>query len=81
MQGTQVWSLVQEDSTSHGATKLMSHNYWVHMPRACAQQQAKPPLLTTLRSLGTATKEPLLTTTRESYRAKQQRHSAAPQDD
>ena len=31
MQGTWVWSLVQEDSTCHGATKHMCHNYW-----ACA---------------------------------------------
>ena len=27
MQGTQVRSLVQEDPTCHGATKLMCHNY------------------------------------------------------
>ena len=27
MQGTQVQSLIQEDSTYHGATKLMSHKY------------------------------------------------------
>ena len=30
MQGTCVLSLVQEDSTCRGATKLMYHNYWVH---------------------------------------------------
>ena len=30
-QGTQVWSLVQEDPTCHGATKPVSRNYW-----ACA---------------------------------------------
>ena len=56
MWGPQVRSLVQEDSTCHGATKLMSHNYWAHVPRACAQQQGQPPLLTTSRSLGTAAK-------------------------
>ena len=28
MQGTQVWSLVWEDSTCLGATKPMDHNYW-----------------------------------------------------
>ena len=28
MQGTQVWFLVQEDSTWHGATKPMSQNHW-----------------------------------------------------
>ena len=27
MQGTQVQSLVREDSTCHGATKLEGHNY------------------------------------------------------
>ena len=32
MQGTWVWSLVQEDSTCHGATKPMSHNYWTQVP-------------------------------------------------
>ena len=31
MQGTQVWALVQEDPTCHGATKPVCHNYW-----ACA---------------------------------------------
>ena len=30
MQGTQVWFLVQEDPTCHGATKPMRHNYWTH---------------------------------------------------
>ena len=28
MQGTWVWPLVQEDSTSHGATKPVCYNYW-----------------------------------------------------
>ena len=32
MQGTQVWSLVGEDSTWWGATKPMNHNYWVLTP-------------------------------------------------
>ena len=52
MQGTQVWSLVQEDPTCRRATKpvhqnywaralqLMSHNYWAHVP-----QQLKPTCL------------------------------------
>ena len=31
MQGTQLWALVREDPTCHGATKPMRHNYW-----ACA---------------------------------------------
>ena len=28
MQGTQVWPLVREDPTCHGATKPVCHNYW-----------------------------------------------------
>ena len=54
-QGTQVWCLVQEDPTCHGASKSVrhnywacslepaSHNYWAHSPRAHALQQEKPP--------------------------------------
>ena len=53
MQGTQVQSLVQEDSTCCGATKPV-HNYWAHIEstshnnwtlstRACAPQEEKPP--------------------------------------
>ena len=37
MQGTWVWSLVQEDPTCHRATTE------AHAPRACAPQQEKPP--------------------------------------
>ena len=33
MQGTWVWSLAQEDSTHHRATKPMSHNYGAHTPQ------------------------------------------------
>ena len=33
MQGTWVWSPVQEDPTCHEATKLASHNSEVHVPR------------------------------------------------
>ena len=33
MQGTQVWALVQEDPTCHGATKPVCHNYWAHVPQ------------------------------------------------
>ena len=43
MQGTLVWPLVAEDPTYCRATKPVSHNYWPHMPRACAWQQEKPP--------------------------------------
>ena len=43
MQWTQIWTLVPEDSTPHGATKSVSHNYWAHMPRACALKQDRLP--------------------------------------
>ena len=33
MQETWVWSLVQEDSTCHGATMPVSHSYWPCAPR------------------------------------------------
>ena len=50
VQGTQVWSLVQEDFTCHGATKLMHHNWWrlltlgpmSHSYGACMLQLQKP---------------------------------------
>ena len=49
MQGTRVWSLVQEDPTCHGATKPMHHNYWTctleptsHNYWACMLQLLKP---------------------------------------
>ena len=42
MQGTQVQSLVHEDSTCLRATKPVHHNYWVRVPRAHAPQQEKP---------------------------------------
>ena len=38
MQGTWVQSLVQEDSTCHGASEHMHHSYWVHV-----QLYAYPP--------------------------------------
>ena len=31
MQGTQVWSLIWEDSTCRGAAKPVCHNYWAHV--------------------------------------------------
>ena len=51
IQGTQVQSLVPEDSTCRGTAKPMCHNYWAHMaqvlkpvpPRVCAPQQERPP--------------------------------------
>ena len=42
MRGTQVWSLVQEDSTCCGATKPLHHNYWnlgALKPKLCKQVQ------------------------------------------
>ena len=55
VQETRVRSLVWEDSTCHGATKSMCHNYWspltwrphaaateVRVPRACALQRGTP---------------------------------------
>ena len=39
--GLQVWSLVWEDSTYHGATKAMCHHESKH-PRAHVLQQEKP---------------------------------------
>ena len=50
MQGTQILSVVQKDSTGYEATKPVCRNYWAYMlqplkpthPRAYAQQQEKP---------------------------------------
>ena len=36
MRGTGVLSLVQENPTCCGATKLVCYNHWAHEPRACA---------------------------------------------
>ena len=33
---------IRKNSTSWGATKPMSHNYWACVPRACTLQQGKP---------------------------------------
>ena len=40
--GTQVWSLVQEDSTCRGATKPVHHSYWARMLSSLALPQEKP---------------------------------------
>ena len=81
VQGTWVWSLVQEDPTGKGAAKPVYHNYWDHMPQlrkpmhpelCSAQRQTKA-----TRSPGTVTREqPLLATTRKEL-AHQQRLSTA----
>ena len=55
MQGTQVWSLIQEDSTCQVGMKPVGQNYWAralertnraywgHVPGVHAPQQEKPP--------------------------------------
>ena len=40
MQGKRVWAVVQDDPTCCGATKPVSHNYWV-----CAPQLLRPTCL------------------------------------
>ena len=44
IQGTQVWPLVQEDSTRHGATKPVCHSYWTQ-----ALEPLSAPLLQRLK--------------------------------
>ena len=41
MQGTQVWSLIQEDPPCRGTAKPVCHNYWAQVPTACVLQQEK----------------------------------------
>ena len=43
MQGIWVHSLIQEDPTCHGATKVRATTTEARVPRACAPQQEKPP--------------------------------------
>ena len=43
MQGTWVRSLVQEDPTCHGVTKLRATTTEAFVPKARAPQQEKPP--------------------------------------
>ena len=71
MQGTRVWSLVQEDPTCLRATKPVRHNYWARAPRACALQQKKP-LQWEAPSMKSCTRSPL-----EKAHAQQRRPSAA----
>ena len=60
MQRTWVPSLVWEDFTCCGATKLMGHNYGALEPVPCSREA------TAMRSLCMATREqPLLTATRQ----------------
>ena len=44
LQGTPVWSLVQEDSTCLGATKPVCHNYWAWVPQPLKPTWLKPVL-------------------------------------
>ena len=64
MQGPQVWSLVCEDSTYHGATKLIHHNYWAHVlePTSCYYWARAPQLSEayTLSGPWATTNEPLV---------------------
>ena len=79
MQRTWVQSLVQEDSTRHGATKLMRYNYWAHALETASRSSWIPctlePLLHSKRShhnekpMHRNQEEPALATTRERLRA------------
>ena len=61
--GTWVQSLVQEDPTCHGATKLVHHNYWSHKLQSLCSTKREA---TTMKSLCTTTvEESWLTKTRE----------------
>ena len=44
MQGTQIWSLVWEDSTCHGATKPVCHHYWAHVLQLLRPAHLEPVL-------------------------------------
>ena len=65
MQGTRVWSLVQEDSTCHGAAEPVHHNYWAHALEPACRTNWSPCAwslysitreVTPVRSLSTAKK-------------------------
>ena len=42
MQGTWIWSLVQEDSTCCRATKPMRRNYWAHVSQLLKPRHLQP---------------------------------------
>ena len=44
MQGTWVWSLVQEDPTCHGATKPVRHSYWARVLQLLKPECPEPVL-------------------------------------
>ena len=86
MQGTRVWSLAREDSTCHGATKSVRHNY-----RTCALEPTRHNYwsprtyslcsttrgATAMRSPSTATKSRPRWPQLEKAHAQQQRPNAA----
>ena len=81
MQGTQVWSLIHEDSHHPGATKPMGRNCWAHAlePACCTCLE---PVLhmredTAMRSLCTKTESSPHTPQLEKACMKQRRPSAA----
>ena len=82
MQGTQVWSLVQEDPTCCRAAKPVHCSYWAchaatvkaHISRAHASQQRKP---TATRNLHTTIKSSLLSPQLEKAHVQQWRSNAA----
>ena len=80
MQGTWVWTLIQEDSPCLGAIKPMGHNYWARALGARMPQLPKP-LLHNKRShhnekLHTAPKSSSHSSQLEKTQAKQQRPRA-----
>ena len=56
MQGTLVWSLLREDHTCHGATKLLGYNYWAYTlePKNCNYRAHWPQLLNPCCATGEA---------------------------
>ena len=79
-QETNVWHLIWEDPSGHGATKPVCHNFWDKVPqliklthpRACALQQEKPSQKDCARQ---PEEQPSLAATREKH-SQQQRSRA-----
>ena len=81
MQGTQVWSLVQEDPTCRRATKPVCHNYWARMLQLLKPVLLEPVLrnqeATAMRSPRTATKSSPRSPQLEEAHAQQRRPNTA----
>ena len=81
VQGTQVRALVQEDPACRGATKLVCHNYWAHVPQLLKPMHLEPMLCnreaTAMRSPHTASKSSPCLLQLEKARVQQQRPNAA----